>query len=512
MEPTQLCQPDVGHNLCAQLAAVCHARADAPAIVFPEYGEDGVISYSRLLDLIGRAAGLLQQQGLRPGDRVILCLDNQPELIVLVFACASLGMPAVVVNNRLKQPELELLLTDSRARCVVTSPVYAEVWGDLLERAEHAIVIQRDPFAAQTTSAACVPVRDVDPAFVFYTSGTTAVPKGVVITHAHARWAAAQNIAHLGVGPDDVTLLLAPLHHVLAFSFQMLTTLFSGGCIVLRTTFNPARFWGEAIKQRCTWAGMLPYFHHALEAFPKPESHSFKFWGFPCKYRYMETLFGVDSVGWWGMTELFAIGSVSARNAPEAPELSVGTPSGYDYRLVDTREDAGPFAAAINGELQIRGERGKTIFLEYLGKPEETELAFTADGWFITGDRLFQDSRQALFFDVRVKDIIRVGGENVSAAELEHTVRGTGVVQDVAVVAGPHRMFGEVPIVCAILNQHGARDRAHAEAEILRTCRERLAEFKQPHAVRFFEEFPRAELGKVVKSRLRELLAGPGPG
>lgn len=524
MESDRRSQPDVAHNLFTRLAAVGEKRPDAPAIAFSEYGADGVISYARLLDRIGAAARLLDERGLKHGDRVILCLDNQPELIVFTFACARLGLTSLFFNNRLKQRELEPMFEQSKARCVVTNEVGAEAWGRLLERVEHAIVVQRgitpkgdgrdlkttfrDVFAVETGAPSCTPVSALDPAFVFYTSGTTAVPKGAVITHGHARWTAERNIDLLAVGAEDATLLLAPLHHVLAFSFQLLTTLFSGGCVVLQRTVHATRFWEDALRYRCTWASMLPHILHALDAVPVPETHYFKFWSFGCKYLPIEARYRVETVGWWGMTELFAVGSTTRRFDGAARNLSVGKAMpDYEYRLVDTRADPGPFGAVLNGDMHIKGERGATIFLEYLDRPEETQQAFTADGWFVTGDRFYQDPEQTLFFDTRVKDIIRVGDENISAAELELAVYASGMVREAAVVARKDKMLGEVPIVCAILNAEGEADRVRAEAEIRRSCRERLTEFKRPRAVMFFEEFPRAELGKVAKNRLRELVA-----
>jgi carnitine-CoA ligase len=523
MTPDALTRPflndqKIWQNLCAELKAVCATHADNPAITVPGRRPGEQVTYRQFFDLVVGAATLLYEEGCRSGDRLLLCLDNQLELIVCAFACPYLGMTAVVVNNKLCHEELNQLIHDSQPACIVTNPVYAEVFGVLLQSVAHSIIFASDIGSgraggsglrtlcpAGSDSLPMVSVDAIDPAFIFYTSGTTATPKGVLITHAHACWAVQQNIAHLGVDQRDVTYLFAPLYHVMAFSYQMLTTLLSGGNIVMRKVFNASRFWDDSLNYRCTWTAVLPHVCNALGVFPVAEKHFYRFWGFGSKNLAVEAMFGVNTVGWWGMTELFAIGSLTDLNDPMVPDFSVGRLArGYESRLVDVRAGGGPFDAEINGELQVKGDRGRTIFLGYFNDQQETGHAFTPDGWFITGDRFFQDRERTLFFDVRLKDIIRVAGENISTAEVEFTVYRTGFVKEVAVVAREDRLLGEVPVACVRLNESGMADPEHARSAIMAACKERLADFKQPRDIVVLSDFPRAELGKIAKKRLKD--------
>src|SRR5262249_3423632 len=144
---------------------------------------------------------------------------------------------------------------------------------------------------------------------------------------------------------------------------------FSGGCVVLQRTVDPVHFWDDAVRHRCTWASMLPHILQALDTVPVPEAHHFNFWSFGCKYLPIEARYRVETVGWWGMTELFAVGSTTRRFDQTAPNLSVGKAMpDFKYRLMDSHDDPGPFEAEVNGEMQVKGERGATMFLGYLDR------------------------------------------------------------------------------------------------------------------------------------------------
>ncbi|UTH76457.1 class I adenylate-forming enzyme family protein [Chromobacterium sp. IIBBL 290-4] len=508
-------------NICHRLKHICQLNGERAALCFPDR-DSGRLSYAQLFRSITEAAYRLHSFGIGTGSRVMLCLDNQPELVVLAFACGYLGAVGVVANNRLGKDELDYQLRDAQVGHVVTSSDYLALFEDHAHDLDYKVIVCDgenartagalpklplvENLAASTRVWPIVEVSPSSPALIFYTSGTTSHPKGVVISHALISWAADRNIASLGVGASDATLVFFPLHHTLGFSYQLLTSLFSGGLTVLRRVFNPARFWDDAEHFQCTWAAILPFVCHALTAFPIPERHSFKFWGFPSRNKEVEVAFKVRTTGWWGMTELFAIGCVTAHDGDD-PNYSVGSPvPNIRYRLADTVPEGGPFDAVLSGELQIAGESGQSLFSGYLNKPEETAQAFSEDGWFRTGDRFFQSAEGILFFDVRLKDIIKVGGENVSSAEIEFAAFSSGLIKEVAVIAAPDPLWVEVPVVFAVLNEQGRSDEASARVRIMDTCHQRLADFKQPRHVFFLDDFPRAGMGKIAKNVLRGMV------
>jgi crotonobetaine/carnitine-CoA ligase len=176
---------------------------------------------------------------------------------------------------------------------------------------------------------------------------------------------------------------------------------------------------------------------------------------------------------------------------------------GYEFLIV--KEDGSLAGVGEMGELWIRGQRGISVFLEYYGNAEATEKFFTEDGWCRTGDvvRLLEDGN--IVYCDRDKDALKVGGENVSAREVEDTIRAAGApLEDVAVVAKKHDMLDMVPVAFVILADKSADHDAIAE-QLLGACRTNLADFKVPRAVYFVDEFPTAELGKISKKDLREL-------
>ncbi|MCK3842360.1 acyl--CoA ligase [Pseudomonas sp. 910_23] len=511
--------PGVGANVCLALAQVCDRHAQRTALHLPDLGSAAKLSYAQLHQAISNAAVALAGLGIKRDDRIVLCLDVEAHALILVFACAYLGATAVVVGNRLSQEEMRYIVSDAAPKMVVTSLNDLGLFaGDL--HTSLVVVAASDEDTGECSvfpgidelvsmRGACVGMACVagdHPALILYTSGTTSQPKGVVISHAHLVWSAQSNIEHLQVTENDVTLVFFPLCHTMAFSYQVLTSLFSGAAMVLRRVFNPQRFWSDAAHFDCTWAAILPFVCHALAALEKPVRHSFRFWGFPSRNTDVEALFGVKTVGWWGMTELFAIGSVTSEQHSADLNYSIGKPvSGYRYRLTDPVANAGPFNARISADLQFNAQPGKNLFLGYLNKPGETRDAFTEDGWYITGDRFFETTEGVLFFDVRLKDIIKVGGENVSASEIEFAAYASAMISEVAVVSRPDPLLTETPVLFAVLNASGREDQALARRHIEQACRERLADFKRPREIIFLEDFPRAGLRKIAKNQLRQM-------
>jgi crotonobetaine/carnitine-CoA ligase len=181
----------------------------------------------------------------------------------------------------------------------------------------------------------------------------------------------------------------------------------------------------------------------------------------------------------------------------------MGRPApGYEVLIV--KEDGSLAQEGEMGEIWVRGIRGVTVCLEYLGNPEANEKFFTDDGWCRTGDIVQVMADGNLVYRDRDKDALKVGGENVSAREVEDCIRQVPGLEDIAVVAKSHEMLDMVAVAFVILADKSADTDALSE-QIISVCRENLADFKVPRAVYFVDEFPTAELGKVSKKDLREL-------
>jgi len=184
--------------------------------------------------------------------------------------------------------------------------------------------------------------------------------------------------------------------------------------------------------------------------------------------------------------------------------MSMGRPApGYEIHVLD--EDGAPVGPGEVGDLYVGGQRGVSLFLEYAGDPEATARAFREDGLFITGDRVRLGEDGFLYFADRSKDMLKVGGENVAASEIERVIASVPGVREVAVVAKKHPMLDEVPVAFVIPaegQEDGLIDAIQA------ACAKGLATFKQPHEVRLVPELPRSTLEKVAKAELRAMLVG----
>jgi crotonobetaine/carnitine-CoA ligase len=484
----------------------------------PFEGDRATWTYAELrADVLAVAAGLADR-GVRSGDRVIIHLDNSPEFVISWFAYAELGAVAVSTNTRSVARDLTYFVEHTGARCAITSPRHAALVHASAPTLEHLIVTGNDagepatvpdgvphaPFADVAAAAPLGTERPVEPMAdlgIQFTSGTTSRPKAVLWTHANAIWGAQINVAHMRLTNDDVTLTFLPLFHTNAQSYSMLSTFWVGGTMVLQPRFSASRFWDVSVRNRVTWCSTIPFCVKALTAQDDPPEHHYRFWGTAVQLPAIEARYGIQTIGWWGMTETITHGIVGSLDHP-GPTMSIGRASPA-YEISIRRPDGTPIAAGERGGLFIRGVRGVSLFKEYAGNAEATAASFDDDGWFDTGDLVQMDDDGELFFSDRDKDMLKVGAENVAASEVEAVIMQTGWVAECAVVGQKHAMLDEVPVAFVI---PAAGAPADLEASLIAACRDNLADFKVVRAVHVVDEFPRATLDKVAKNVLRDRL------
>ncbi len=494
------------------------ASRDRTFIVWePFEGDRQSWTYGEFICWVERFAAGLTTRGVRPGDRLLIHMDNCPEFLVAWLGCAVAGVVAVTTNARSSAEELSYYCDNAGVVAAVTQPKFAEMVAsacrDLRWRAitanedgDHlaAGMAQEELFSSISADPSLTPPRAYDPGAAFsvqYTSGTTSRPKGVVWTHANALWGAQICAAHEGLREDDVHLTTMPLFHTNAQAYSVLAGFWVGATVVLQPRFSASRFWPIALKHRCTWTSMVPFCLKALETVPAPERHDFRLWGNAYCSPPQDAKLNVKTIGWWGMTETISHGFVGLVDRPNAP-MSMGRAAPeYEIRVLNDR--GAPAEPGEVGDLAIRGVRGLSLFAEYLGNPATTADAFDRNGFFLTGDRVHSDTDGFYYFADRAKDVLKVGGENVSAAEIERVILACPGVREVAVVAKPHPMLDEAPVAFIVPSDH---DVAELIEQVARQCRANLADFKQPHEIRLISDLPRSTLEKVAKSKLRALL------
>ncbi|CAN5223814.1 ATP-dependent acyl-CoA ligase [soil metagenome] len=462
----------------------------------------------------------LRLRGIRPGERVLLHLDNCPEFLIAWCACALAGAIAVTTNTRSADDELCYFIDQSEPVAAVTQPRHYEQLGRCGPRLHWVAVTADDagtpPDAATApspdeafarllqASPASGPLADIGsatPMAIQYTSGTTSRPKAVLWTHANALWGARICATHEGLTAADVHCCMLPLFHTNALSYSMLATLWAGGTLVLQPRFSASRFWDIARRNDCTWSCITAFCWRALLNVERPIEHRFRFWGVAAAEPRIHDAFGVGTVSWWGMSETITQGIVSVPHLPpRAGTIGLPAPE-YGIRVVD--DEGRQVERGDTGWLQVLGRRGLSLFAGYYGDDAATAASYCDDGWFNTGDAITVEDDGLLRFADRRKDMMKVGGENVASTEVERVIAAIDGVEEAIVLARPHAMLDEVPVAFVVLRvDHSVRGADYWRDVVLAQCRQKLADFKVPREVHLVTDVPRTSVGKVAKAAL----------
>lgn len=498
-------------------------RRDHPFVIWaPFEGDARTWTYGAFNERVEALAAGFVKRGLKAGNTLMIHLENCVEFLFAWFACAEIGVIAVTTNARAGAGELAYFADHCGAVAAITQPSLAHMLAQACPDLRWIAVTAHDAGAAPAVQDRPARSESFDRLFlddagparrpadsyascsIQFTSGTTSRPKAVVWSHANALWGAKVNAQHEGLRADDVHLVYLPLFHTNALSYSMLATLWAGASAVLMPRFSASRFWNYAIRHRCTWASMISFSTRVLMERDVPSDHHFRMWSAPISDPPAFGRFGIKTIGWWGMTETISHGIVGDFNHVTQP-LGIGRVAPeYDVRVVD--DDGSPTRVGDAGNLLIGGTRGLSLFKDYLNNAQAMQSSFDEHGYFITGDRVQLLENGVLRFTDRAKNLIRVGGENVAASEIEQVAMGVTGVREVAVVGKAHPMLDEVPVMFVIPS--GGVDHASPELvdAIMDRCRHSLAAFKMPREIRLLDEFPRATLEKVAKNELVKLL------
>lgn len=509
-------EPSTDQNLTALFRRRAAERGDHPFLVWRDLdGGRAEWTYGEAAAIIDGVAAGLWDRGVRSGDRVAIHANNSPEFVFACLAIAELGAVMVATNTRSSIDELSDYLARARTVAVFTEPDLLAVVEASAPPNTATIVfdITSDPgqleshrfrfseLAATTPRSEFPSVDGSAPAGIQFTSGTTGRAKGVVWTQDNYLWAGRVGSEHLELESEDRFLLYLPLFHANAQSYVLMPTVWMGATLILMPRFSTSRFWPIAVEERATVASMIPFSVKALRSQPVPE-HTFRRWGNGVIVPSWDERFSVSTVSWWGMTETVSQPIVSRPDEIGHPLAMGRCAPEYEVRIVD--DSGAVLDAPAVGLLQVKGQRGVSLFAEYLDDPEATEATFTVDGWLETGDRIEAHDDGWYSFVERDKDMLKIGAENVAALEIERVVNSVAGVREVAVVAGPDPMLDEIPVAFVVVASDAPDDLAR---QILQRCREQLADFKVPRYVEEIDVLPESLLGKVAKNVLRERAA-----
>lgn len=462
--------------------------------------------------------------GIVKGDRVALLLHNRLEYLDLWFGLSRIGAIQLPLNTAYKS--VQLLHTLKRApvaALVVEDTLLPElesvidqihglktlvVLGTTKPRCKHNYLFYKDILSTSHPAAPAIPVSGADVGAIMNTSGTTGPSKGVLLSHAQ-QYILGRNIAvDMELTENDVYYNFFPLFHNTAQAMITLPVLLTGGKMVLIDKFSATRFWSDVRTHACT---AFYYIGEILRILLKSTSAADGAgtalrigWGIGASaadFSAFQSRHHVAMRSGYGSTE----GNVGVYLPHENPDLnSVGRAlKGFEVRIAG--EDNAPLPPGETGEILVRAHEPYTTMLGYDGDPAAT-IAAWKDLWFHTGDSGYLDADGNLFFAGRVKDGIRVRGENVSAFEIEEVVAQVHGVVEVAAIAVPCELGGD-DIKVVVTTGTGAKRDA---AALIKHAQQHLPKFAVPRYVEFVTALPKTETNKVRKNVLRETPFTPG--
>ena len=553
MLPSGEGNPFLRETVGGMLAAMAARGPDREAIV----ATDRRITYAQLHQAARRVARGLLALGVKKDDKIALWLPIRPEWLFVQAGCALIGAVVVALNTRYKAHELRYILRQSDSTTLVcadhSGPVdFLETLGEVLPSLREAIpgelaieefpMLRRVIVGADDPYAGCLRLRDVledgdapewapaldaasralepgDPLTILYTSGTTSFPKGAIISHLnclpHGWWCGEV----MRLTPDDRVLHALPLSGTWGGLCIPLAAFTHGSTLVLMETFEPAVALRLIEAERITvWNGVdamaIPMLEHPDLA--RRDRSTLRTGGFAATGGGVEGLFEavVERLGVrqafqpYGMTEVNAMAMVHDLDEPiESRALAGVWPAdGIEARVVDP-ETAHDQPVDREGELWLRG---RLVTAGYYEKPEETARAFTADGWFRTGDLAVRDAAGRVIFIGRLREVLRISHFMVAPGEIEAYLQTHPKVLQAFVIGVPDARTNEA-VVAYVIPRPGVTDLT--AVEVIAHCKGRIASFKVPRHVRIVADVPRTpgpHGDKVQRARLREMFLGEG--
>lgn len=483
---------------------------------------DRAVTYRELHALVADLVSQLRPLGIGRGDTVGIYSDNCLEYVLALFAVVATGASAVPLNPWLAPSRVGAALASLGAvGTIVPAHLYdgyVQTQPATASMAAKLTLVQGPEWRAQLITPPAPPGRAPvgtsapgDVALVMMTSGTTAAPKVVPLTHANLL-ASIEGIRTVyRLSPDDATLLVMPLFHGHGLVAGLLATLASGGAAYMPTggQFHAGSFWSDVVRARATWYTAVPTIHQILLArtssdYPREGYTRLRFLRScsatlaPAVSSELEAAFGAPVLQAYGMTE--TAHQVSSNplptDGPDKPS-SVGLPTGVEIQV--TGADGRPAATGKTGELWIRGA---AVSSGYVSNAEANAGSF-CNGWFRTGDLGYKDVDGYLFLTGRIKEMINRGGEKISPTMVDIVLQANPKVEDAVSFGVPDEKYGEEINAAVVLRPGQSAD----EDELKRYALANLAPFEVPKRFFFVSDLPRTGKGAPDRRGLAALLA-----
>jgi acyl-CoA synthetase (AMP-forming)/AMP-acid ligase II len=499
---------------------------DKTAIVYHDIRH----TFAEFGEKVNRFSNAMMDLGLRRGDRMVFLAKNCPEYLINLYGAFQAGIAVVPLNLRLQAKEVAYITDQSDAKIVVFSADFLDLVQKIkpdLKNVNHFVmmgdgempegILSYEKLLVQaSTEKPDVEIDERDVAIQMYTSGTTGLPKGALLTHRNLVVGAYMGVIAMQITFSGCSLIVAPMFHIAAAVFS-LTTVLVGGTNVIKDQFDPEDVLKTFEKEKISHSFFAPIMFRMLLAVPGVKEydysslHSLCFGGAPIDYALLlevRRVFQCNLMQGFGQTEaspfVATMTQEEYREIAENPEMeyklnAVGKEfPNIHLRIVDENDNNMPMGEA--GEIIAKGDN---VMIGYYKMPEATAETLRG-GWLYTGDigRLDQDGY--LYMVDRKKDMIISGGENIYCQEVENVIIQIPEVREVAIIGKADEKWGEVPkaFICLM---PGAEI---TEAQVIDFCRENIAHYKCPKEVAFVPDFPRNAAGKVLKTELRKAESG----
>ena len=483
------------------------------------------LSYAQFNGRVNRLANALCKLGVQKGDRVAILQYNYPETLESIFACFKMGCGAVPINFRLHPNECAFIIDHSQAKAVILSSEFNQAVLEIKDRIPHArhlislsgadgeLLDYEELLSAEADQFKDVHVRPDDLAWLFYTSGTTGMPKGAMLTHRNLLAASMNFYADIcpGFGPDDVVLHAAPLSHGSGIYALPNIAKAATNVILASKSFDPELIFQTIEEYRVTNMFAAPTMIKLMVESPAVDKYdhsslkALNYGGAPMLVedlkQAMEKL-GPCLVQLFGQAE----SPMTITYLPHGDHLlegsanrmnrlsSAGIPrTDVEVKIFDVNDKELP--PGETGEIVTRSD---LVMKGYWRNPEATNKALK-DGWLHTGDMGYLDEKGYLFIMDRSKDMIISGGENIYPREIEEVLIRHEAVREVAVIGIPDVKWGEA-IKAVVATHPGA---SVTEKELISFCRHHIASYKKPKSVDFVDALPKNNYGKILKRDLR---------
>jgi len=498
-----------------------HRAWEIPDVVHVLY-YDEVITYAQINERANRVANYLKGKGVVKGDTVSVMVLNSPEIYYTMFGAQKLGAIAGTINYMLKGPEIANVLEDSKPKVAFVGSEYMDEFAKGWELSRHKPVVVEvvtgidhgETIAQEFLKAildqypadeCLVPQSLDDPFLLLYSSGTTGMPKGILISNRN-EFSICQNLSELGLyQPGDVLMIILPMFHTNPLCVFTYPSSYQGLTLCIRKSFSPSDFWPTLTRYGVTILMAVPTMYAYVFNVADPKTIEYD----KLKLRYafagsapipldlvkgFKEKFGVQIIDGYGLTEATGVSTLSF-NTPEN-WTSIGTPlGGQEVEIMDDGNNILPYGK--QGEICIRGD---AVMLGYLNKPEAT-VETIRDGWLHTGDMGRMDEEGFVYISGRKKEMINRGGENIYPREIEIPLERHPKIAEVVVVGVPDPSLGERVRACIVL----AEGCTMTADEVQEYLKDKIAKYKIPEFVEFMDNFPRNPTGKVLKQDLKKM-------